>query len=218
MIRYLGRGDSEYVPFPGIEDVGEYDTIAWGGDLSVRRLWDAYSHGIFPWYPYRSKAIVWTCPRERYVIFPKEVHVSHSMRTLFNSGRYRVTFNECFEAVIMNCATVENRHAHKYAWLGGPLLEAMLDFHRQGYAKSVEVWDGDELVGGLYGVRVNRCFCGDSMFSLKPSASKVALIGLARKMEAEGGLMIDCQYKTEHLESMGGRHITYEEYMSLMNA
>ena len=128
MIRYLGRGDSEYVPFPGIEEVGEYDTIAWGGDLSVRRLWDAYSHGIFPWYPYRSKAIVWTCPRERFVIFPKEVHVSHSMRTLLNSGRYRVTFNECFEAVIMNCATVENRHAHKYAWLGGPLLEAMLEF------------------------------------------------------------------------------------------
>lgn len=94
----------------------------------------------------------------------------------------------------------------------------MLEFHRQGYAKSVEVWEGDELVGGLYGVRVNRCFCGDSMFSLKPSASKVALIGLARKMEAEGGLMIDCQYKTEHLESMGGRHITYEEYMYLMNA
>ncbi len=218
MCRNLSGENGEYVEFPGIEEVGAYDTIAVGGEFSERRLTDAYSKGIFPWYPYLSSVIVWTCPVERFVIFPSEIHVSHSMRTLLNSGRYRVTFDENFTGVVLNCATVDGRHENEGAWLGGDLLMAMLKFHKQGHAHSVEVWEGEDLVGGLYGVRVNRCFCGDSMFSLVPSGSKVALIALARRMAAEGGLMIDCQYETPHLKSMGGRSISYEEYMGYMRS
>ena len=194
--------------------------IAVGGDLSVDRLLLAYSNGIFPWYAFRRDAPVWYCPMQRFVIFPDEIHVSHSMRTLMNKGHYRISINEDFEAVIQNCGQL--RIDEDGAWLGPDMIAAYTELHSQGFAASVEVWEknGNEsherLVGGLYGVNIGRAFFGESMFSLVPSASKLALIHLARTMQELGGSIIDCQFETAHLKSMGGRYISYDEYMTLI--
>lgn len=200
---------------------GEPEGIfAIGGDLSVERLLLAYSHGIFPWYSFAEGTIQWWCPMERFVIFPSEIHISHSMRPLLNSGRYTITFNRCFDRVLHHCATVNNRIDYDGAWLGPDIIEAYTRLHEKGYCMSVEVWDGipdrEELVGGLYGVTIGHAFMGESMFSLAPSGSKLALIGLAQFMEERGGTMIDCQFETPHLKSMGGRFIPYDEYMEIL--
>lgn len=198
---------------------GEPDgLLGFGGDLRVERLLLAYSNGIFPWYSFRDNPMVlWYCPMQRFVIFPKEIHVSHSMRTLINKGRYTVSLNEDFDAVIHNCSKL--RYDKEGAWLGEDMIEAYTRLHDLGFAASVEVWDDEtgKLVGGLYGVTMGNVFIGESMFSLVPSASKLALIFLARYMEQNGGTLIDCQMKTAHLESMGGRYISYDEYMDILS-
>ena len=190
--------------------------IAIGGDLRTDRLLLAYSYGIFPWYSFRDcDEPLWFCPMDRFVIFPEEIHISHSMRTLMNKKRYSVTFGQDFSGVIANCSRL--RYEEEGAWLGNDMMEAYTELFRQGFAMSVEVWDEETLVGGLYGVALGRCFFGESMFSLVPSASKLALIVLARTMAEKGGRMIDCQLETPHLKSMGGRHISYDEYMKILS-
>lgn len=188
--------------------------IAVGGDLSPELLVDAYNHGVFPWFAFREGTILWYCPYDRFVIFPSEVHVSHSTRNLFNKGIYRISFGEAFDGVIHNCSALRINEIG--AWLGPQMVEAYTRLHDLGLADSVEVWHGEKLVGGLYGVHMNGMFCGESMFSLEPGASKLALVSLARKMEAEGEKLIDCQLRTDHLASMGGRYIPYEEYMDIL--
>ena len=194
-------------PYYGDED----GLIALGGDLSIDRLLLAYSNGIFPWYSFRDSPILWYCPLKRFVIYPNEIHISHSMRTLINKEIYHVTINKDFENVIRNCSNL--RIQQEGAWLGDEMIQAYIRLHNEGFAASVEVWEGDKLVGGLYGVTLGKCFFGESMFSLVPSASKLALIHLAEILQRNGGNMIDCQFETPHLKSMGGKYISYEEYM-----
>ena len=196
--------------------LGEPDgLLAVGGDLSVDRMLLAYSYGIFPWYSFRyNRKILWYCPMERFVIFPEEVHVSHSMRSLINKGTYNVTFNQQFDDVLKHCSRL--RIKEEGAWLGVDMIKAYRKMHEQGFAASVEVWQSDRLVGGLYGVTIGRCFFGESMFSLVPSASKLALIFLAHYMHEHDGLLIDCQFETAHLHSMGGRFIDYDEYLKII--
>ena len=214
--------DELWFPDPHI---GEPDgLIAVGGDLSIDRLLLAYSYGIFPWFSFRDKEEpYWYCPLRRFVIFPSEIHVSHSMRTLMKKERYECSMNVDFEGVISNFSRL--RIEENGAWLGPDIIEAYTELHQQGFATSVEVWDtedidaetgGKKLVGGLYGVTLGKSFFGESMFSLVPSASKIALISLARYMEEYGGVMIDCQFETPHLKSMGGRYIDYDEYMKIL--
>ena len=208
---------------------GEPDgLLAVGGDLSVDRLLLAYSNGIFPWFSFRDcEEPQWYCPMQRFVIFPDEIHISHSMRTLLNKGRYEVSINQDFEGVIRQCSLL--RADEPGAWLGEDMIEAYTELYRQHFAASVEVWDpiadGNDsegpthrLVGGLYGVNIGKAFFGESMFSLVPSASKLALIFLAQVLKENGGTLIDCQFETPHLRSMGGRHISYDEYMQLLNS
>ena len=203
---------------------GEDDgLIAVGGDLSVDRLLLAYSNGFFPWYSFHHRdEPLWYCPLQRFVIFPDEIHVSHSMQQLINKRQYTVTVNQDFKGVIRGCATAQNRDTEDGAWLGPDIIRAYTELHRQGFAASVEVWQtsddtsGRQLVGGLYGVTLGACFFGESMFSLVPSASKLALIHLARLFQQYGGSLIDCQFETPHLRSMGARHISYEEYMEIL--
>ena len=187
--------------------------VAIGGDLSIERLLLAYDHGFFPWFAFKLKEIQWFCPRQRFVIFPNEIHVSHSMRTLMNKHLYRITFNTAFDQVIRACSTVDNRIDELGAWLGDDIIDAYSKLHDLGYARSVEVWRGNELVGGLYGVNSGTGFVGESMFSREPNTSKLALIALARQMQEQGGSLIDCQIQSPHLESMGGRFISYKEYI-----
>ena len=221
--------DELWFPDPHLAD--EDGCLAVGGDLSIDRLLLAYQHGIFPWYAFRHDEPVWYCPQQRFVIFPDEIHISHSMRTLMNKHRYRMSFNEDFEGVIRNCGQL--RIDDDMAWLGPDMTEAYTELHRQGFAASVEVWSSESselsensensepserLVGGLYGVNIGNAFFGESMFSLVPSGSKLALIYLAQIMKKYGGSLIDCQFETPHLKSMGGRYIDYDEYMKIISS
>ena len=197
---------------------GEEDgLIAIGGDLSPERLITAYNNGIFPWYGYKeNEDIMWWCPLNRFVIFPEEIHISHSMRQLIKKGTYKTTINQAFEKVIENCSKADKRNEQVGAWLGDDMINAYKRMYELGLAASVEVWDKDgNLVGGLYGININNNFFGESMFSLVPNASKLALIYLAEQLKPFGGI-IDCQFETAHLLSMGGKHITYDEYMKYL--
>lgn len=218
--------DNLWFPDPHLgEDDG---LVAVGGDLSVNRLLLAYSNGFFPWFSYRYyEEPHWYCPLNRYVIFPTEIHVSHTMRQLLKQRKYDVTINHDFEGVIRGCSKADGRSDDYGAWLGPQMIEAYTELHRLGYAASVEVWekpsadhsstqDVRNLVGGLYGVALRGAFFGESMFSLVPNASKLALIHLAKYLSVYGAHFIDCQFETPHLRSMGGRHITYDEYMKLL--
>lgn len=200
-------------PYQGEED----GLIAVGGDLSVDRLLLAYSNGYFPWFSFRhQKEPLWYCPLQRFVIFPSEVHISHTMQQFINKHILKPTINQDFEGVIRGCATAQNRNEEDGAWLGPDIIEAYTELHRQGFAASVEVWQDDKLVGGLYGVNLGAAFFGESMFSLVPNASKYALIHLARMFEILEGRLIDCQFETPHLRSMGGRYIPYQEYINII--
>ena len=201
-------------PYQGEED----GLVAVGGDLSVDRLLLAYSNGFFPWYSYRhQQEPLWYCPLQRFVIFPSEVHVSHSMRQMIKNSSLKVTINRDFEGVINGCATAQNRNEEDGAWLGPDIIRAYTELHRQGFAASVEVWDGTRLVGGFYGVAIGKAFFGESMFSLMPNASKYALIHFASIFDNYGGVIIDCQFETPHLRTMGGRFISYQEYIGIIH-
>ena len=199
--------------FPDPRYGNEDGFYAVGGEVTAEMLIKAYPMGIFPYFAFREEPIIWWAPQKRFVIFSNEVHVSHSMRNLINKRRYRCTVNQAFPDVIAGCACTDQRIEENNAWLGPDLIDTWMDLNEEGYAKSVEVWDGNILVGGLYGFVCGRAFIGDSMFSLVPSASKLALIHLARHMQAQGGGLIDCQLETPHLKSMGARYISYEEYL-----
>lgn len=189
-----------------------------GGEVTAERLIKAYPMGIFPYYAFRKDPVIWWAPQERFVIHSDKIHVSHSMRNILNKNRYRCTINEDFPDVIAGCACSDQRIEDDDAWLGPDLMDIWMDLNESGFAKSVEVWDGDELVGGLYGFVCGRAFIGDSMFSLVPNASKLALIHLARHIEANGGGIIDCQLETTHLKSMGAEYISYEDYLKATNS
>ena len=214
---YFELDENIWFPHPEMPLIGDEDgMVAVGGDLSLPRLLLAYDHGFFPWYAFRLGQIQWFCPTQRFVIFPGEVHVSHSMRTLLNKHIYRVTFNTCFDRVMMACATVDARDEDIGAWLGDDIINAYTNLHELGRARSVEVWRGNDLVGGLYGVTSGTGFVGESMFSFEPNTSKLALIALARRMQEHGGSLIDCQIRTPHLESMGARYISYNQYITTL--
>lgn len=190
--------------------------LAVGGDLSPERLLLAYSNGIFPWYSFRDcDEPEWYCPMERFVIFPREIHISHSMRSLARKRIFEVTFNKDFDGVIEACGSL--RADEEGAWLGPEMTEAYRRLHRMGHAVSEEVWREGRLVGGLYGIWLGNAFFGESMFSLDPNASKLALISFTRMFESYGGLLIDCQFETPHLRSMGGRTIPYDDYMAIIS-
>ena len=203
---------------------GEKDgLVAIGGDLSVDRLLLAYSNGFFPWFSYKNnKEPWWYCPMDRFVIFPDKIHISHSMKQLIRQNKYEVTINQDFNGVINGCSKADGRNKESGAWLGDDMIKAYNQLYELGFAASVEVWETSSdnnkkrLVGGLYGVTIGRGFFGESMFSLVPSASKLALIYLADVFEKGGGAFIDCQFETPHLLTMGGCHIHYDEYMKML--
>jgi leucyl/phenylalanyl-tRNA--protein transferase len=207
----------DIVGFPDPHHANEDGLFAVGGELTPEWLLLAYSNGIFPWFPHKkSKEIWWYCPQDRFVIFPQDIHISHSMRNLINKQCYQVTCNKAFDEVIMHCSTAQHRDKEQNAWLGEQMIVAYQRLHLLKQAISIEVWQEEKLVGGLYGVTIGKNVFGESMFSLAPSASKLALIALAQIVGKAGGI-IDCQFETPHLLSMGGKHISYDEYMKIIN-
>lgn len=215
MIFKLDGTDTPCFPNP---IYGEPDgLLAIGGKLTPDWLTLAYDNGIFPWFAFEwHDEPEWYCPMERFVIFPEEIHISHSMRNMINHDEYDITFDKAFDRVIEHCSKL--RIDMEGAWLGPEMVDAYKELHRLNRAASVEVWHEGELAGGLYGVVAGRAFCGESMFSLRPGASKLALIALARRLSNTPGgpYIIDCQFETPHLKSMGGRKIPYSEYMEYL--
>ena len=183
--------------------------LAVGGDLSVERLLLAYTHGIFPWYD-PGEEILWWCPRERFVIFLEEIHISHSMRKYWKKHKLRLVLNRDFADTMHRCRM--KREFKEGTWISDEMEAAYCRLFQAGYAVSVEVSEDGELAGGLYGVSIGRCFFGESMFSERENGSKAALIAFARLLQRSRFLFMDCQFYTEHLESMGGRYISWEEY------
>ena len=183
--------------------------LAIDGDLSTERLLLAYQNGIFPWYSDDSP-ILWYSPHERFVLYPEELRVSKSMRQVLRSGKFTITQNKCFAAIIDACSQVE-REGQDGTWITNDMKTAYCQLNQSGHAHSVEVWEQGNLVGGCYGVQVGNVFCGESMFSKVSNASKTALVWLCQSGLYE---LIDCQVHTEHLESMGARMIPREEYMT----
>ena len=192
-----------------------------GGEITPDTLFASYKWGIFPWFPYKEEDEVrWYCPEERYVIYPDKIHVSHSMRSLLNKERYRITVNQAFSDVIHNCRCVKGRDENPSAWLSDSIEDSFNELNRLGYAKSVEVWEGEELVGGFYGFFYKGVFEGDSMFSFRPSASKIGLILLCRNpfIEEQRIKLIDTQFETPNFRQLGGEYISYQKYRETMEA
>ena len=204
------RLNANEISFPHPAWAREDGLLAVGGDLSTERLLLAYTHGIFPWYN-PGQEIMWWCPRERFVIFPKEIHISRSMKKYRKKHELRVMLNRDFADTMHRCRI--KREFEEGTWITDEMEEAYDRLHKDGYAFSLEVSEDGELAGGLYGVSVGKCFFGESMFSEKENGSKMALIALAGLLEQSGFLFIDCQFHTEHLESMGGRYISWMRVM-----
>lgn len=205
------RLDDNTIEFPPVQLAEEDGLLAVGGDLLIDRLLLAYSSGIFPWYA-EDTPILWYAPHERFVLYPHELKVSKSMSKIIAKGEFTFTFNTCFEQVIKQCATVD-RKDQVGTWIVAEMQEAYIQLHKQGYAHSIEVWQNECLVGGLYGVLIGRLFCGESMFSSVSNASKVALIHLTQTFDLE---LIDCQIYSEHLASMGAKLIESEIFYNLL--
>lgn len=189
--------------------------LAAGGDLTAERLVQAYRHGCFPWFE-AGQPILWWTPDPRTVLFPEELHLSRSLSKCLRQGRYRVTFDQAFAAVIQACAAP--RSYAEGTWITDSMQAAYLQLHRQGIAHSVEVWHGEELVGGLYGLAMGTLFFGESMFSRADNASKVGFATLVTRLKAWGFVLIDCQMPTRHLHSFGARAIARSEFAGYLTA
>lgn len=186
--------------------------LAIGGDLSVERLILAYQQGIFPWFS-DEQPILWWSPNPRCVLLPGDLHISRSLRKTLRKQRFNVTFDRAFGDVITNCASIRSEGT----WITTEMRLAYLRLHALGWAHSVEVWDDDgQLVGGLYGVAMGRCFFGESMFSRKTDASKVGFVHCVRQLEHWGYAMLDCQVENAHLRSLGARLISRGRFLSIL--
>ncbi|MBQ0907292.1 leucyl/phenylalanyl-tRNA--protein transferase [Flavobacterium sp. F-328] len=205
---------SEILYFPDVNQANRDGILAIGGDLSPKRLQLAYKSGIFPWFEV-GDPILWWSPNPRMVLFLEELKISKSMRNVLNKGEFSVTFNQNFRDVISYCQKVK-RDGQNGTWITNDMIEAYCKLHDLGIAKSVEVWQDDILVGGLYGVDLCHIFCGESMFSIVSNASKVAFIALVNHLKKENYKLLDCQVYNPHLESLGCREIAREEFMRIL--
>ncbi len=187
--------------------------LAIGGDLSKERLLAAYRLGIFPWY--EGAEILWWCPDPRFVLYPDELKVSKSMRSVIRKGDFRFTINKAFTEVITHCREV-SRQGQDGTWISHDVLNAYTLLHGEGYAHSAETWLDGQLVGGLYGIRMGKVFFGESMFSLVSNASKFAFINYVEELKSDGVAIIDCQVYTQHLESLGARMIPRVEFIETL--
>jgi len=200
--------------FPAVDNANSEGLLAVGGDLSVERLRLAYKNAIFPWFS-EDSLILWWSPDPRMVLYPEKIKISKSMRSTLNKGKFKVTKDRAFRKVIRHCAKAY-RPGQKGTWITQHMIEAYVQLHKKGDAHSYEVWEGDNLVGGLYGIDLGHVFCGESMFSKSRDASKFALIHLAKELENKNYSVIDCQLYTPHLESLGAELISREQYLKIL--
>lgn len=213
---YLPLWLDDETPFPPLDQAltEPNGLLCAGGDLSVDRLLDAYSQGIFPWYS-EGDPILWWSPNPRMVLAPSEIKISRSLSKVIRNSGMEVRFNTAFSDVIHACAAPRDDDDNG-SWIIPEMIEAYLRLHKAGYAVSAETWQAGRLVGGLYGVRIGRMFFGESMFSRVSNASKVAFAGLCKQLESENVVLIDCQMKTSHLASLGAAEISRREFAQIV--
>lgn len=204
------RGD-----FPAVEKAGRGGLLAFGGDLSLRRLLRAYGRGIFPWYE-EGQPVLWWSPAPRCVLFPREFHAGASLKKVLRRGDFSFTFDKAFALVIEACALP--RPDQPGTWITPDMRAAYVELHSLGYGHSLEAWRGEKLAGGLYGVSLGRCFFAESMFHFESNASKAALAVLAATLAKMEFAVIDCQVPTPHLAAWGARSIPRRRYLELMRA
>ncbi|MBC9797559.1 leucyl/phenylalanyl-tRNA--protein transferase [Sinomicrobium weinanense] len=202
------------IVFPPVSKTSDVGIIAVGGDLSVERLLLAYKSGIFPWFE-KGSPILWWSPDPRMVLFPEELKISRSMRKIMNKEVFTVTLNRNFRAVIQACAET-GRKGQKGTWITDDMIASYCKLHELGHAISVEVWQGDTLAGGVYGIDLGHVFCGESMFTRVSNASKVGFITLVEKLKREKYKLVDCQVYTSHLDSLGAREIPREDFIKIL--
>lgn len=207
------RLDEKEICFPDPSLAEEDGLLAIGGDLSVDRLVFAYSNGIFPWYN-EGQPIMWWCPKTRFIIRPESIHISKSMKKFMKRHRVSIQINRDFKDTMHRCRM--KREDTVGTWITDDMERAYYDLYEAGFALSVESFVDGELAGGLYGVCLGRCFYGESMFTDRENGSKIALILLAKFLKENDFLMIDCQFETDHLLTMGGENISYKDYMEIV--
>lgn len=188
--------------------------LAVGGDLSPDRLLLAYRMGIFPWY-HEGQPLLWWWLSPRLMVQPAEVHISHSVRNYINRKVYQITFDRAFRQVMESCATIP-RSGQSGTWIMPEMIDAYVVLHEMGYAHSVEVWEGDILAGGLYGLALGHIFTGESMFALRSNASKVGFVALAQHLATMGYQWIDCQQDTPHMRSLGATLVEEPVFMEML--
>ncbi|MGV6825952.1 MAG: leucyl/phenylalanyl-tRNA--protein transferase [bacterium] len=205
-------GTDPALPFPNPEtaETDPNGLLAVGGDLTPQRLLNAYRQGVFPWYS-EGQPILWWSPDPRMVLFPNEIKISRSLKKTIRNKPWRVTTDTAFEEVIRACAAP--RDDGNGTWLMPEMIHAYLKLHEQGHAHSIEVWEQDELIGGLYGISQGASFFGESMFSRASNASKVAMAALAKRYAENPASIIDCQIYSPHLESLGAKLIPRIEFL-----
>lgn len=205
---------TEKVSFPPPEFAEDSGLLAMGGDLCVDRLLTAYKQGIFPWYE-ETTPILWWAPDPRMVLFPEDLHISKSLKKIIKKNQFEITFDKAFGEVISSCAYVRLDKGEE-TWITPEMVNAYIDFHRAGYAHSVEVWHNGELAGGVYGVALGRAFFGESMFTNIDNASKVGFVYLVEHLKKWGFRFIDCQVATDNLERFGAKEIPRKEFMEIL--
>lgn len=202
---------NQEIIFPDVSEASNEGLLAVGGDLSTERLLLAYKSGIFPWFE-EEEPILWWSPDPRFVLFPYKLKVSKSMKQVLRNANFTVTVNKDFSSVIQACAKAK-RIGQSGTWITKNMISAYTKLHELGYAKSVEVWQDNELVGGLYGIDLGTVFCGESMFTKVSNASKVGFITFLQNTNYK---IIDCQVYTQHLESLGAEEISIETFLSFL--
>ena len=207
---------SKELYFPPVDEASYEGVLAIGGDLSVARLLLAYRNGIFPWFN-EDEPILWWSPAERMVVVPSLYKVSKSIRNLLNQNKFQVTFNQNFKEVIYNCQQID-RKEQDGTWISQDIIDSYSRLHEIGVAKSLEVWQNEVLVGGLYGVDLGHVFCGESMFSQVPNASKIAFVALINYLKENNYKLLDCQVHNDHLEKLGAIEISRETFMNILNS
>lgn len=204
----------EKFKFPPVENADDDGLLAIGGDLSVDTLLTAYRSGIFPWFS-KGEPIMWWSPDPRFVILPETLHISASMKKVLDREVFEFRYNTAFEEVIHECSKIK-RTGQRGTWITDEMKNAYIGLHKERYAYSGEAWRNGKLVGGFYGLRLGKCFFGESMFSKETNASKAAFLTFARGFFHMGGTLIDCQVYTEHLQSLGAIMIPRKEFIRMI--